>query len=126
MKRGLLLTFMVVFLVGCTQTEIVTEPIEVPVEDEESTEEVTEEPAAEDTGETMEAKKVATSCEDSDGNDINEGGKVTITYSDGTTEEFFDECPGDANFQTEYICDGNNLATQNTICDNTCVVGVCI
>lgn len=70
--------------------------------------------------------KIAVKCDDTDGEDTTISGRVTVTYNDGSKKDYIDECPGDGNVQTEYICSGNDVKTKNTICKQICVAGVCV
>ena len=121
MKRLTPLVLLLVFLVACSPTNVVKiDDSTTPSDDTETPEDTTIEPstggvAASTTG------KVATSCDDTDLNDPDTLGRVTVTYDDATTEEFYDQCPGMGAFITEYICDGNVAKSVNGVCKSQCL-----
>ncbi len=126
MKKALFLIFVSLFLLfsACSKTEVV----KLGEEDIASSE-----PAANQVQNTEQTTNHATGaaaisnaikCEDTDGYDIATSGKVTVTYSDKTKKEFYDECPvPNENFLTEYTCIGNDVQPRNVICDTFCVAG---
>jgi len=134
MKKSLFFLFIVLILslAACSKTEIIKigadgEVIEEASEEvmEEKAEEVVEEKTEEVMEEvTGSAVKKAVSCDDTDGNDVESSGRVTVEYDDGSTEDFYDECPvPNERFITEYVCDGNNVKPINSFCDDFCVTG---
>jgi hypothetical protein len=68
-------------------------------------------------------KEASQICSDSDGNDPDTSGTVTITK--GITSTYYtDNCNG--NTMTENICDGNQVAYHTVNCSNSCINGRCI
>jgi hypothetical protein len=131
MKTPTVLTLLVIlFLIAaCAKTEVVKLD-EKPTEQPTATPEPSQ-PANQTSSEptTTTTTKVATNCVDTDGNDIYSSGKVTVTYDDGSKQEFVDECPvKNEAFQTEYICVGKDAKPRTSICANgtPCVAGICL
>ena len=121
MKSGLLTLFIVfsLFFVACSKKEV------VKVDNVEEPETTTGSPVTTETT-TPTGDVVAVKCTDTDASDIYTSGKVTIKYSDGSEKDFVDDCPAKSNVQVEYICQGNNVASKNTICTQICVAGLCL
>jgi len=136
MNKSLFLVLVVLssILISCSKTEVVkigeqpsasnnaptaTTPTEAPLISNSTTPKV---PAAD----TNTTGKTAVKCDDTDGADTTVSGRVTVTYDDGSKKDYIDECPGNGNVQTEYVCVGNDVKSKNTICKQLCVAGVCI
>lgn len=122
MKKLFFLLAFAVLIVACSQAKV----IDVTNQEPQNTE------AQETANSTVSAEpgtgasvstggKVPVSCDDSDANDKAELGVVTVTYSDGSVEKFYDDCPGkdigNDMIETEYICDGNVVKSKNNICN---------
>ena len=133
MKTALIVffVFLGLFLVACGAKEVVPAGETAEEKDGEAMEESSE--TVDDVGDVMEDKpattvttKVAVDCDDSDGNDEFSSGIVSVTYEDGSTEDFIDECPvPNEQFLTEYVCENDNVKSKIFICDSFCVAGVC-
>lgn len=116
MKKIILLIILSVFLLGCTKTQIVSEPI---TSGEVETEVVKETPAP------VTVDKIATSCGDSDGGiDETTRGGITGEWSDGTSFDNMDDCIGSV-YLVEYYCEGGQPRTKNFRCDTECFKGIC-
>lgn len=118
-RQIITLVFLVLLLVGCTKTEIISEP--ASEYDAQTTEETT---AAEPKVNVME-EKLAKSCQDTDsGQDPTSKGTISGTWEDGTTYENEDDCFGGV-FLVEYYCEGNQPKSKNYRCEIACKRGVC-
>jgi hypothetical protein len=114
MKRVLIL-IVLMLLVGCARTAIVTEPVETAPVDE-TPAAVTEEPAEE----------AAATCDDSDaGIDTTVDGVVTGVLADGTEYDYRDDCYGGV-YIVEYYCEDNTPKSRNIKCENGCKKDICI
>ncbi|MFC1728315.1 hypothetical protein ACFLZ7_02520 [Nanoarchaeota archaeon] len=114
MKRAWLLIILTVLLLGCTKTEIVSEPIT-----SEETSAVQETPAS--TSKEM----IATECSDSDsGIDETTRGGITGAWIDGTSFDNTDDCLGFV-YLIEYYCEDGQPRSQNFRCENECKNGIC-
>ncbi|MBS3115811.1 hypothetical protein J4482_04260 [Candidatus Woesearchaeota archaeon] len=118
-----------VFLVACSKTEVVK--IDTGSAEEPSTPKTTTEPNATTPSATepiapstggaavaAEAGKTAKKCDDLDLNDPETVGKVIVTYTDGTTKDYYDTCTDI--ILTEYICEGKDVKSKNVICEKEC------
>lgn len=122
MKQVIFLFALAVLLVACAETKVVQIDATQPsgtTETQDSETPATQEPAS--TGAAVNTGgKVATACDDPDLDDQTQPGVVEVTYGDGTTEKFYDFCPGKALgndlILTEYVCDGTQPKTKNHIC----------
>ncbi len=118
-KRFLISLFFItsLFLVACAKTQV------VKIDQQPSAPAPAANASPSDQGAlvTVEGGKTATSCDDSDLDDPESVGRVRVQYDDGTSKDFYDDCPGDASILTEYLCKGNNVATRNVICKQACI-----
>ncbi len=127
------------FLVGCAKTAVVK--IDEKAEKNETTAVMEKKPAANEsaapTNQTAQPKvppqttditgKTAVKCQDTDADDKFTSGRVTVTYSDGSKNDFIDECPAKNEvYQTEYVCVGNDVDSKLNTCKSPCVAGICI
>ncbi|MBN2421251.1 hypothetical protein JXB27_03150 [Candidatus Woesearchaeota archaeon] len=122
MKQLIFLLVFAALIVACSETKVVQIDSNQPAEASEQPAETQSESAS--TGTAVEtAGKIPVTCDDMDLDDQNELGVVEVTYSDGTSEKFYDFCPGkefgNDMIITEYICDGNQPKTKNYICSKS-------
>ena len=126
MKKGMIFALIVlsVFLIACSKTEVIKigQNNTAPAKTQQLSANQTKIPAAT----TNTTGKVAVGCDDTDDDDFTTSGRVTITYNDGSKKDYIDECPGNSNIVTEYICKGNDVSTKLNICKQLCVAGICI
>lgn len=119
MAKRWLIVLLVLFLLGCTKTEVVSEKVTTVASTETPT--VTQ-PEAQETNVT----ETTMTCTDTDsGIDSASRGTITGTNTDGTTFELTDKCYGSV-FLVEYYCDNNQQKNQNFKCENGCKSGVCV
>ncbi len=126
MKRSTIAVLLVLSLlfVACAKTEVVKIDNSQP----ENTTATAEQPVQAAPGEVVPVKCARETAGNSNASRkvTDSSGKVTVTYSDGTTKDFIDNCPGNSNIQVKYDCSGNDVVSQNTICSQLCVAGLCI
>jgi hypothetical protein len=129
MKRGLTIFMLalIVLLVACSQTTVVkstttTSSTQSPTTTTPTTPAATNTTQPSTGGASVAVNNTVTKCEDTDGNDAATIGRVRLTFADGTTQDFYDECPGEANFQSEYFCDGLNVKSKNNVCKDQCIL----
>ncbi len=128
-----LMFFLLSFLlVACSQTKVIvlnqTTQVQAPSQESNaSTQAATNstnaaQPAG--TGAAVDlGGKVPVKCEATDpARDPSVTGAVTITYSDGSSDVFYDDCPGSSNIETKYYCNGNTVQSENNICPASCVL----
>ncbi len=123
-RQILFLFILVIFLIGCTKTEIVSQQISEP------TSQASSQPTSgEDEGDIIKSipdDELAASCTDTDsGIDKTSRGIVSGKWYDETTFENEDDCLGGV-YLVEYYCDNNQPKSRNFICENGCKKGVCI
>jgi hypothetical protein len=132
MRTPTLIAVLIIFsllFVGCSKTAV--------VKIDGTKENKTEAPAPKPVNQTPEPKqpvqttnvtgKVPVKCTDSDANDKFTSGRVTVTYSDGSKNDFIDECPvKNEVFQLEYVCDGNKEDSKINTCGSPCIAGLCL
>ncbi len=116
-----------VVLIACSKTEIVKIDTSEPAKELNKSAETTAEkpaetsPLAPSTGGaavTTEAGKTVKKCDDTDLNDPDIIGRVRLTFTDGTMQDFYDTC--NDIILTEYICEGKEVKSKNVICQSEC------
>jgi hypothetical protein len=126
MKRLIFLLALTILLVACAETKVVKLGNEQPSQaTKQTTTTNTTTSAPPVSGAAVDTKgKVPTKCDDPDLDDPEMIGKVTVTYSDGSTENFYDYCPAPPEnpkavndlVVVEYICVGKEAKTKNHVC----------
>lgn len=132
MNKGMIFVLVVLalFLFACSKTEVVkidTSSAETPAAatpaattpaSTAATPSATIAPSTGGAAVATEAGKTVKKCDDTDLNDPETIGRVRITFTDGTTQDFYDACTDI--ILTEYICEGKEVKTKNAICNHEC------
>ena len=115
-----MIAFLLTFLVACSSTSTVKiDESKQPAAPEEQA--AASEPTTGGAPVTTVEGKVAISCDDLYLNDPSSPGRVTVEYSDGTSEALYDQCPGQGAFLTEYVCEGKVAKSKNVVCKGACL-----
>ena len=123
-----ILLILSVFLVACSKTEVVkidTSGAETPAATTQAattsaatTPSTTIAPSTGGAPVATEEGKTVKKCDDTDLNDPETIGRVRATFTDGTTQDFYDICTDI--ILTEYLCVGKEVKSNNAICEHEC------
>jgi len=103
----LFLALLVVFIAGCTVTKTGTTK-NMGIE-----------------GNSIKGKVVLSCTDNEEGINFGKKGTVTLTFEDGSTEDYTDYCIGKFSL-LEYYCRGNELVEEGHRCQYSCYQGVCL